>query len=265
MKVRWRATIDLSLGSCMVYRRFESNVQLSKDQKRKLLREYYDYYHRLYEKEPESLNIKVPREAFASLLDQIGEALLINSAEMSRSGEIHEFLQANPLPESLDGLIPDEFRAFSLVLNALKQWVSAEQAATDRYLLGGTARQTCKEAATTCVVTGNSLEGQTVELHHPMRDGRPPLPVSKEGHAKIEGQVPSADDDSILTNLKILKRAGNRSWVQLRLGCQTLLGQEISQSNKSVIASSKTFARKAQDLTGMSYLQLIRFLDEHGF
>ena len=50
--------------------------------------------------------------------------------------------------------------------------MAAEQAATDRYLLGGKAGKDCRAAATTCVVTAKSLDGGKVELH-PVRDGRP--------------------------------------------------------------------------------------------
>ncbi len=36
-----------------------------------------------------------------------------------------------------------------------------------------------------CIVTGEEL-GERAELHHPMRDGRPPILLSKKGHDIIE-------------------------------------------------------------------------------
>ena len=97
-------------------------------------------------------------------------------------------------------LLPDDFRVFSLLLNALKQWVSAESQSTDRYLLGGTARATCREAVNKWIVTGEEL-GENSELHHPLRDGRPPILLSKKGHNLVEqnNQINSSvnsDDDS---------------------------------------------------------------------
>jgi len=83
-----------------------------------------------------------------------------------------------------------------LAINSLKQWVVAEQGATDRYLLGGAARDLCREATDTCLVTGAVLTNG-IELHHPVRDGRPPIPLSKEGHASIEGQSSLVGEDPI--------------------------------------------------------------------
>jgi len=175
----------------MPYRRPQSSIRLTKPEKFDLLAKYFEYYRDLAAKVPASLNVKANREAYADLLDQIGELLLARSAEAVKvRAPVREFLDANPLPEALKGLLPDEFRAFCLALNSLKQWVSAEQLATDRYLLGGTARQLCRQAASSCVLTGEPFDGQTVELHHPVRDGRPPIPVSKTGHDQIEGQAP---------------------------------------------------------------------------
>ena len=80
------------------------------------------------------LSQKISRDAFKELLDRIG-ALLIEESHVlaSESGPVREFLELNVLPASFSDLLPAHFRAFCLVLNALKIWVSAEQAATDRY------------------------------------------------------------------------------------------------------------------------------------
>ena len=111
------------------------------------------------------------------------------SATMAKNNPVvKNFLAETPLPPPLQDLLPDDFRVFCLMLNALKQWISAEQQATDRYLLGGTARDTLRSITNRCLVTGNEI-GEQGELHHPVRDGRPPIILSKDGHAAIEGQT----------------------------------------------------------------------------
>lgn len=143
------------------------------------------------------LNRKAPREAFGDFIDRLGDILLAESARLAEStGPVRDFLEANPLPSALSDRLPAEFRVFCLALNSLKQWVAAEQAATDRYLLGGNARKLCRKAADTCVITGHALE-DVCELHHPVRDGRPPIPISKAGHAEIEGEVAVVGDGPI--------------------------------------------------------------------
>ena len=214
------------------YSRPTSKVPLSKKQKLDLLEQYFESYQRSAEQNRDSLNVKVPRDAHVDLLNQIGNLLTNSAKAATKSGPIREFLNSNPLPDVLKGLLPDEFRAFCLALNALKQWVAAEQAATDRFLLGGTARQLCRAVAKSCLVTNQSFDGQEVELHHPVRDGRPPIPLSKAGHARIEGQLAGQDADPHFNALRELRRNGNRSWAQLRLGCDALLGHEISGAGR---------------------------------
>ncbi|WP_420130127.1 hypothetical protein [Longimicrobium sp.] len=140
-----------------------------------MLREYCDEYARLGASEPDVLNRKVPREHFRKLLGPVGALVQQEAARMARdTGPVRDFLDHNPLPPSLQGKLPDDFQAFCLALNALRQWVIAEQAATDRYLLGGTARAACRAAAERCLVSGERLQRDRLELHHPVRDGRPP-------------------------------------------------------------------------------------------
>jgi hypothetical protein len=216
------------------------------------LEAYYRDYARLAESDPESLNRKVPREAFQDLLNHIGSLLLEQSAALAtQPGPVRDFLEANPLPTALIGRLPDEFRAFSLVLNALKQWVVAEQAATDRYLLGSAARAECRAAAQAFILSGVPLDN--VELHHPVRDGRPPIPLSKLAHAQLEGAT-----------LLAIKRGSNRSWVHLRRGCLDLLGEAVEHSTPKVGASSRTFARKAADATGFDCRELLEWLEQNG-
>jgi hypothetical protein len=58
-----------------------------------------------------------------------------------------------------------------------------------------------------CLVTGKPLEAKEVELHHPARDGRPPIPLSKVGHAEIESAIGNTANP-IDKTLRALKRQG---------------------------------------------------------
>ncbi|GAB5439662.1 MAG: hypothetical protein Fues2KO_00110 [Fuerstiella sp.] len=113
-----------------------------------------------------------------------------------------------------------------------------------------------------CLVTGQTLDAATVELHHPVRDGRSPIPLSKAGHDQIES-ASQGNHDPVETTLREIKEKGSRSWVMLRRGCLTLLGEEYAASIPAVLASSKTFARKATEATELDYRELIDWLDEH--
>jgi hypothetical protein len=171
------------------YQRPQPSQRLTGAERDEFLRRYYEEYAEIAAARPDSLNVKVPRTAFHDLVDRIGAVLLSVSADLAREhGPVRDFLEQHSLPESLEGRIPQEYRAFCLALNALKQWVNAEQAATDRYLVGGDARAAFRAAASTCVASGKPLDLERVDLHHPLRDGRPPIPLDRDAHAEIEGQ-----------------------------------------------------------------------------
>lgn len=246
----------------MSYKRPTNANPLTKADKVQLLREYSQYYRQLVNTDQSAMNRKLPREAFAKLLDLIGQLLIDESKKMaSSSGDVREFLDANPLPPTMAPLLPDEFRAFCLALNALKQWVTAEQSATDRYLLGGVARQVCREATVKCLVTGERL-GPDAELHHPLRDGRPPILISKTGHALIEGQLSNRGDDPFEQAVLAIRRERNASWAQLRRGCLDLLGMPESSTTKASAANSRAFARKVSKLTNVTYAEILAWLDQ---
>ena len=246
----------------MTYTRPKSETTFTKDQKVSMLTAYYDHYSGLASSSPESLNVKLPREATENVLHHIGDILIEASKTANTPDPLREFLAANPLPPPLQGLLPDDFRAFCLLLNALKQWVAAEQAATDRYLLGGAARDTCRQVARTCVITGGPLVGADVQLHHPIRDGRPPFPVSKHQHALLENQVSSSDGDPVRAILLPIKRQGHHSWTQLRQACREFTGDQIRWSSPAVANTAKSFARNALQKTGFTAKQLLEWLDE---
>ncbi|HJQ27172.1 MAG TPA: hypothetical protein VKA60_25005 [Blastocatellia bacterium] len=228
------------------------------------MKDYVSHYEAEAAVDPSVLNRKVPREVFAPLLDRIGELLLQESKRLAREpGPVYDFLEATPLPSSIKELLPRDFRVFCLALNAVKQWVSAEQNATDRFLFGGTARDLFRSAASKCIVTGEPL-GSDVELHHPVRDGRPPLPLSKRGHDVIEGQLSAQTEDVVEAALLAIKREGNRSWAMLRRGCLDLLGKPVSSTSSASAANARTFARKAAKVSNLSYAQLLSWLDAKG-
>ncbi len=237
---------------------------LSKGEKLALLEEYIRHYRQLASTDATVLNRKVPREAFGEFLDRLGEMLLEESAKLAEvAGPVQEFLNANPLPRAMAERLPADFRVFCLALNSLKQWVVAEQGATDRYLLGGSARELCRKAAQSCLVTGEAL-AQDTELHHPVRDGRPPIPLSKKGHASIEGQLSSVGDDPIGQALLPLRRELNRSWAHLRRGCLDLLGRPVPWPSKASAAGARAFARKAAVAASVGHEQILEWMDSKG-
>jgi hypothetical protein len=225
------------------------------------MRDYIDGYKaRILECGTGVLNVKIPREVLAVSLDKIG-TLLNAEAErlLSENENLKTFLADNPLPDSMAALLPDSFRVFSLLLNALKQWVSAESAATDRYLMGGTARETCRNAVDTCLVTGEKLQGG-VELHHPMRDGRPPIPLSKKGHDRIEqsSASPSIEENSLLSIIKQIKKLKHLSWVLIREGLNAKINN--STDYRPAAMSGVNFILKTVNISPQ---ELSDFLDEN--
>jgi hypothetical protein len=247
------------------YKRPRSSVVLSKPERRHLLEQYFANYRSIASENPALLNQKLPREVFKELLDVLGGVLLQQTRDIAaRPGPIRDFLELNRLPPSLAQLLPPDFRTFCLALNALKQWVAAEQQATDRFLLGGNARDELRTIAASCIATGKSLNGDC-ELHHPVRDGRPPIPLCHEAHDAIEKQQSKADASSDPNFLRIsnIRRESNNSWRNLRKGCLDLLGNKVKHSTPAVGAGARAFARKVANTTGLTFEQIVEFLDSH--
>jgi hypothetical protein len=213
------------------------------------------------------LNVKIPRDVFANILDEIGSTLNQMAIEMaSEDGPVKKFLVENPLPPHMKELLPDDFRVFSLILNALKHWVSAESQSMDRYLLGGTARATCREAVNKCIITGEEL-GENAELHHPLRDGRPPILLSKKGHNLVEqkNQINSSansDDDcdnDVWNTIKEIRTKKNQSWAQLKEGCNSIL-----TGSYNCRPGAKSFANVVIRDTGLSASDILEMLESKG-
>jgi hypothetical protein len=250
----------------MAYGRPTNTVPLSPGAKRELLSEYGDFYRELARKNPGELNKKLPRSALVGSLDRIG-ALILEEAKALAAGDagIRQFLDENRLPSKVTALLPDDFRVFCLLLNSLKQWLSAEQAGTDRYLLGGTARAQCRSMVSSCLVTGEPLTGE-IELHHPVRDDRPPLPLSEEGHRIIEEQTASGEPsereapDEIAHMISEIKKP-NESWRMLRRGCRLILGLSPGGGTPASNASAKSLARRAIGKTKRRPQELLHWMD----
>ena len=215
--------------------------------------------------DPVLLNQKLPREASKVLLDIIGNILLEHTKDLAvRPGPVRDFLEQNGLPPSIYRLLPPDYRAFCLMLNALKQWVTKEQQETDAYLLRRKARKELKVIAGSCIVTGKSLNGDC-KFHHPVRDGRPPIPVCSEAHDEIEEQQPKfgkSSDPNLALMAKIVKER-NRSWKHLKRGCLDLLGESVTHSSPSMKGDSRSFARKVSGETGLNLQEILALLRKY--
>jgi hypothetical protein len=248
----------------MTYQRPQSKSKLLKNQEANLLKQYFEDYRALYEKNPSDLNRKLSRGLFDDLPNELGEILLAKLKSLANTeGKVGTFLNENPLPKAIDGYLSPEFRVFCLALNAVKQWVAAEQSATDRYLLGDDVRKLCRKATGRCVVSGKIL-GFDCELHHPVRDGRPPIPLSKREHARIEDQLSSESDDPIEQKLYGLRRERKHSWAQLRRGCLDLIGKSQGRPSATGAANDRVFARKAAAAAKIGYEEILVWLNEKG-
>lgn len=240
------------------------------DEKQQIIIEYFAYYGKIAQLALErgdysELNTKLPKVAAETFLSDVGTLLNQAALKAAKAGDVKEFLDKNPLPESMKNHLPDEFRAFCLLLNSLKQWVSAESLATDRYLLGGTVRAKLRNASSNCMITGLPLK--KVELHHAVRDGRPPIPLSPEGHRQVEESLAETSDVPLIRDLRELKAERTWSWKMLRDGCLSQLGQlgeDFKSRSKKSLDTSRAFAKKAQARTGLSFEQLLQSLDENG-
>jgi len=252
----------------MTYVRPTNTAPLAPEAKEGWLQQYGDFYRDLAARDPGALNRKPPEEALAGALDRIG-ALIVAEARTLADGNpaMRRFLDDTALPGGMSGSLPDEFRTFCLLLNGVKQWLAHEQAATDKYLLGSRARARLRRMGETCLVTGAPLTGDA-ELHHPMRDGRPPLPISREGLRIVEqgagdaGEV-DGEADGIAAIIAELKKP-KESWRMLRRGCLLIQGLPAGEGTPAGNASAKALARRAISATELSAEGLVEWLDANG-
>ncbi len=251
----------------MTYVRPTNATPLTAEAKEALLQDYTAFYRDLAARDPGALNRKPPDDAMAGALDRIGALIMEQARALADSNPaMRRFLDDNPLPDAMGAALPDEFRTFCLLLNGLKQWLAHEQAATDKFLLGSRARARLRRMGETCVVTGAPLTGDA-ELHHPVRDGRPPLPVSREGLRIVEqaaGALDTAEaDDDVGVVLAALKKP-KESWRMLRRGCLLIQGLPAGDGTPAGNANAKALARRAVSATELSAEGLVAWLDANG-
>jgi hypothetical protein len=243
---------------------------LTIEQKHQLLADQIAYYTQVRAEKSEKefrqlMSQKLSRRLVSRTLARIGGLIQQEAQELAfgsseEAQDVQNFLVSIPLPPALSPYLTTEYRTFALLLNALKQWVSAEQAATDRFLLGGAARGLCRQVSTQCLITQVSFKPeQQKELHHIVRDGRPPIALSKEGHRIVDNQV--SNNDQWRQALQLIRK--NRSWIALRRGCDAILADTAAS------VSDKSWARKAlQEVQKMdisaTHEKLIIWLDEQG-
>jgi hypothetical protein len=177
-----------------------------------LLQEFFDFCEQSYADDPKALSIKLPRTEFAAALNRIEKLIKSEATKLTKDKRMQAFLKMAALPPGLVPFLPDEVRVYCLLINALKQWVSSQSLATDGIIFGGNLRKRVRASAKQCVVSGETLTYQAVELHHVVRDGRPPIPLSHKGHSKVDRQFRPELTDEVGCALAKLRKEKNTSW-----------------------------------------------------
>ena len=230
------------------------------------LKAYVEHYTQIVNDSPAMLNQKLPRKIFEKVLNEVGVLLNLKAVELAETDErMIAFLRRNPVPPCLGSELTPEIRSFALLLNALSQWCTAEKLAFDRFLFSGDVRKQLKKLALTCPVSPDDFEVGKIELHHPVRDGRPPLPLSKKGHEKIEGLIEPEENDEDGKKLFAHHKTSTRrySWRSLRLGCLSELGREAYDKSVSRHKTARSTASLVKRGTGMSNEILLNILDRY--
>ena len=248
------------------YSRYKASNKLEGEERRNALKAYVAHYADIAAVTPALLNQKLARSHAEDILSEIGGLLQIRAKEMATlPGPVQSFLRKNPVPKCLGNYLTKEIRCFSLLLNALSQWCVSEKLAMDRFLLSGDVRKELKSLFEICPVSPEDKNLSNVELHHPLRDGRPPIPLSKMGHDKVEGLFVLKEDDDVGRQLVDFRRENSPlSWKRLRVGCMALTGELTEDFPKSYITDSRARANKAKKTTGLTERQILDFLDRSG-
>jgi hypothetical protein len=248
-----------------VYQRYSSS-KIKGEARRLALAEYVRHYTIIAEEDRTLLNQKLPRKVFESVLVKIGNLLKAEARRMSTDDkETVEFLKRNPLPECLGTALTPEVRTFALLLNSLGQWTTAEKLAMDRFLFSGNVRKELKSLSNTCPICPDEFDVGKAELHHPVRDGRPPILLSKKGHEIVEGLVIIPPDDYDALRLVEHRRASNGrySWVKLRIGCLVALDRAPEMLSDATIRSGRSALTFVKKETGFSAENILAILDRY--
>jgi hypothetical protein len=232
-------------------------AKIPPDEKDRYLDPYFAYYAEVAQKNPKELRLKIPRAVLQPYLDVIGSNLhdlakgIANSSDTSNpANEIRTFLKDHPIPGEIGKHLTGEMRSYALLIRALLNWCVGQSLFIDRWVISGNARKTLRSRSATCIVTGNPLKQGEVELHHPARDGRPPIPVSKKGH-KIADDV-FDPQDPLGKRLVELRRQRQYSWKLIWQGCLVELDQPVDLSEygagreKTSATAARWFARQTE-------------------
>jgi hypothetical protein len=126
-----------------------------------------------------------------------------------------------------------------------------------------TARNEVGNTAQKCIVAVNKLL-EDIRATRPSSSAElpaiPALPsvVSNRPNA-VNGLMHTGPDWAKIAEIK---RAGNRSWINLRRGCLDQMGVDVSHGTPKVRASSRAFAKKVNEATGLKYADIIALLDQ---
>lgn len=241
--------------------------KLEGDARRDALKAYVEHYARIAAEAPELLNQKLPRSVSEEIHSEIGALLQQRAKELVKtSGPIRTFLRRNPVPKCLGSSLTKEVRCFSLLLHSLNQWCVVEKLAMDRFLCSGNVRKELKSLFEICPVVPGDESKTTVELHHPLRDGRPPIPLSKKGHDKVEGLVvlEVGDDDGarLIEHRKTSKPI--YSWVRLRTGCLLRQGMVFADLKSSYRASARHAIKRVTEDLKSTPESILEILNRYG-
>jgi len=157
-------------------------------EKEEALKAYIEFYREAAKKNPEMLRVKLKRSHLQPFLDEIGEHVARLAKEIgdvkppasAHALAVRKFLEDHTVPGVMGKYLTLELRAYALLVHGLLQWAVGQSLAADRWVISGNARDALRACTDRCVVTDEPFGTDPVELHHPGRDGRPPIPVSEK-------------------------------------------------------------------------------------
>jgi hypothetical protein len=182
------------------------------------------------------------------------------------NGSLTSFLRENPWPSEMmddDLFLSEQDRAKVVVLNAVKQWLSKEALWLDMIFTGGRFREKLRElcAERNCRTCQRPFSQLKIELHHTVRDGRPPVPICSECHQTLENQSPV--DQPPISDVKRIRASRNASWKNLLKATKSLQGLPHDPfSTPNVENASKSIVRLIVRETKLSLPELQRIIEK---
>ena len=108
--------------------------------------------------------------------------------------------------------------------------------------------------------------GEDPELHHAVRDGRPPILLSKKGHTFVEqsnqvkiSTISDDDSDDVWNTIKGIRTKKNQSWAQLKEGCNAII-----TGSDDCRPGAKFFANVVIRDNGLSASNILEIFDNKG-